>query len=180
MKPAYEWRTKPAAVGYDYPPGFDINLGLATQPEAYATIEARLADARDSLPEGWSGHVIMHPYADGSVDGELWVKVPAGQHQGNIAWRLHEALGDASVGRQYWISMGTRYIIEADDVVYRRNKGMNMVQTNYQRATPTNIAEEDVILRHTILPGMRDRYRREAHSVFVRLHWNPENTQPKR
>ena len=76
--------------------------------------------------------------------------------------------------------MGARYIIEEDDEIYRRFRGLNQVQTNYQRAISTNVAEESVILRHTMLPGMEEHYKREAHSVFIRLHWNPQDEQPKR
>lgn len=175
LRPAFEARRDESV-----PEGFDVNLGNVTQDEAYATIKARLDDARKALPEGYSGRVLMHAYVDGSVDGELYVMVPEDDYQGNATWNMHEAFSEQSVGRHYWISMGARYIIEKDDEIYRRHKGLNQVQTNYQRATQTNIAEEDVVLRTQVLRGMKKRFKREAHSVFIRLHWNPENKQPKR
>lgn len=175
LRPAFASRKRE-----DVPEGFDLNLGDVTQDEAFATIKARLDDARGNLPEGYEGRVLMHAYADGSVDGELYVMVPEDDYQGNATWDMKQAFGDVSVGRRYWISMGARYIVKEDDEIYRRHRGLNQVNTNYQRAVPTNIVEEDLILRKTILRGMKKRFKREAHSIFIRLHWNPENTQPKR
>lgn len=175
LRPVFEARRRK-----DVPEGFDVNLGAATQDEAYATIKARLEDAKKDLPEGYEGKVLIHAYADGSVDGELYVLVPEDDYQGNATWDMQKAFGDASVGRQYWISMGARYIIKEDDEIYRRNRGLNQAQANYQRAVPTNIAEQDLVLRKKILKGMKKRFKREAHSIFIRLHWNPENKQPKR
>lgn len=162
------------------PPEFTIRLRPETQDEAYASIKARLEDARANLPEGTESRIIIHPYADGSVDGELYVKIPTWEDTREMEWDLHEAFGKMAVGTRYWISTGVRYIIEKDDIIYRRFKGMNQLQTNYQRASQHNIVEEHVILRHTILPGTKKRFKREAHSVFIRLHWNPNDEHPKR
>jgi hypothetical protein len=159
---------------------FTIKPGAIIQDEAYATILARLKDAESLLPEGTESRIIIHPYADGSVDGELYVKVPEGVSSGEVSWDLSSAFGLLAVGNRYWISVGARYIIEKDEEIYRRFKGMNQVQTNYQRANQSNIAEESLILRRKILPGMERRYKREAHSIFIRLHWNPLDEHPKR
>lgn len=177
LKPVFEGRRKAPS---EAPEGFDVDLAALSQEEAYAEIQARLEAAKQDLPEGYSGRVLLHAMADGSVDGELYVLVPEDDYQGNVNWDMQKAFGDESVGRKYWISMGTRYTVEADDEIYRRNRGLNQVQTNYQRATGTNIAEEGLLLRKKLLPGMKKRYKREAHSIFIRLHWNPENKQPKR
>lgn len=175
-KPIFERRS----ADDDSPPEFTITPGAVTQEEAFATIEARLKDAQDALPDGLVGRVILHPYHDGSVDGELYVTVPEGESSVDTEWSLTEAFGHVTVGQKYWISVGARYIVEDDDVIYRRYRGMNQVQTNYQRAVGANIAEEDLILRTKVLRGMKKRYKREAHSIFIRLHWNPQNEQPKR
>lgn len=167
-------------VDEEVPEGFVPLAGAITPELAYATIEARLTDARDALPEGFEGRVLLHAYADHSVDGELYIKVPEGGAAGDTAWDLHEAFGYISVGQYYWISTGVRYAAETDDERYRRYKGMLQVNTNYQRAMRTNIAEENLILRNYLIGGMDKKFGEVAHSVFIRLHWNPENAQPKR
>jgi len=164
----------------EVPEGF-VPLASAITPEfAYAVIQARLDDARDVLPEGIEGRVLLHAYADHSIDGELFVKVPEGADTADVAWSLYESFGQLSVGSHYWISMGVRYAAETDDERYRRYKGMLQVQSNYQRAMRTNIAEENLILRHYLIEGMDKKFGEVAHSVFIRLHWNPEDAQPKR
>lgn len=201
-KPVFE-----ARIEEEVPPeGFTINLGDVTQDEAYAVILARFEDARARLPPGLSGSINVVPMADGSVDGELYVEIPAevvlpglvepiepyispdivpeGTFEGNATaateWNLYEAFTNLAVGRNYWISTGARYIVETDDERYKRNKGMTQVQTNYQRAIRANIAEEHLILQQTIFAGMQHKFGQEAHSVFIRLHWNPQNAQPQR
>lgn len=162
------------------PASFDINLGNITQEEAFAVIKARLEDARSRLPERYDSRIIIHPYVDGSVDGELYVKVPEGTGSADTSWDLYEAFQPLAVGTRYWMSVGARYIIEEDDEVYRRNRGMNLVETNYQRATAPNVSEEHDLLERKLLPGMQNRYKREASNIFIRLHWNPEGERPKR
>lgn len=162
------------------PEGFDIRLGKITQEEAYATILARLDDAKANLPIGYEGRILIHPYADGSVDGELYIKVPEGVDTRTAEFDLYDAFTPLAVGIKYWISTGARYAVKTDDERYRRFKGMTQVQTNYQRANRPNIVEEHLILRKKIISGMERTFGEEAHSVFIRLHWNPANEQPKR
>lgn len=152
--------------------------GATTQEEAFATIKARLEDAQKLLPDGLKSTIRVHPYADGSVDGQLQIKVP--EDSKDTAWELMDSFGAITLGQRYWVSVGANYIIEADEQVYRRFRGMNLVQTNYQRAVKANIVEEGLILRKTIIPGMARKHKHEAHSVFIRLHWNPANEHPKR
>lgn len=154
--------------------------GATSQEEAFATIQARLEDAKRLLPEGLKATIRIHPYADGSVDGELHIKVPEDSRSGDTSWELMDSFGAITLGQRYWVSVGANFIIEADEQVYRRFRGMNLVQTNYQRAVKANIVEEGLILRKTILPGMARKHKHEAHSVFIRLHWNPANEHPKR
>lgn len=165
------------------PQSFEVvepEKGATTQDEAFATIMARLEDAKAALPEGFKATIRVHPYADGSVDGELQIKVPETSRTGDTSWELMDSFGAITLGQRYWVSVGANYIIEADEQVYRRFRGMNLVQTNYQRAVKANIVEEGMILRRTILPGMARKHKHEAHSVFIRLHWNPANEHPKR
>lgn len=176
-KPVFEGRK---LVPAEPPAGYTTNVGDVTQDEAFAVIRARLEDARSRLPERYESRIITHPYVDGSVDGELYVKVPAGDASRDVSWDLYEAFQPLAVGVRYWMSVGARYIIEEDDEVYRRNRGMNLVETNYQRATAPNISEEHDILEFKLLPGMREHYKREATNIFIRLHWNPEGERPKR
>jgi hypothetical protein len=162
------------------PEVLEPEVGATTQDEAFATIKARLEDAQKLLPDGLESTVRVHPYVDGSVDGELRINVPRELRTGETSWELMDSFGAITLGQRYWVSVGANYIIEADEQIYRRFRGMNQVQTNYQRAVKSNITEEGLILRRTIIPGMKKRHKREAHSVFIRLHWNPGNEHPKR
>lgn len=176
-RPAFEQRKR---TDPEVPAGFE-EIGAKSLDEAYATIEARLEDAIARLPEGYAGKVMMHAYVDGSVDGELRVQVPEDQDARDVEFDLYDAFDRAAVGRRYWFSMGALYRADTDDERYRRNRGMIMVQTNYQRAVQANIVEEHLILRNKIMTGMDRKFGNETtYAVFVRLHWNPENGQPKR
>lgn len=177
-RPVFEGRRKQPA--FQPPPDFDVTVSAATPDEAYATIKARLDDARSLLPEGYEGKVLMHTYVDGSVDGELYVKVPEDQDVRTTEAEMYEAFEEVAVGVRYWVSFGVRYAVKTDDERYRRHKGMTQVESNYQRAIRTNIVEEHLLMRKVILPGMERKFKDEAHSVFIRLHWNPEDIQPKR
>lgn len=180
-KRVFEKRPRKKAVDDEGPPeGFTINLGEVTQDEAFATIEARLKDAQSRLPEGYTSRIILHPYADGSVDGELYIRLDGEVDDKEAEFDLHDSFTSLSVGSHYWISAGARYQVETDDERYRRNKGMVQTETNYQRATPVNIVEEHLILRHKIMTGMEHRFGEEARDIFIRLHWNPQDEQPKR
>ena len=175
LKPVFELRQ----TEEEAPEGFDIVVA-ENQEEAFARISARLEDAKSKLPEGFAGKVIMHAYVDGSVDGELYVKVPEGEHQGDAAWALNQAMGTMEVGNRYWIAEGARFTHKKGEEWYRKHGGLNQTETNYQRAISTNLPEINLILRKKMLTGLKEKYGREAHSVFIRLHWNPENKQPKR
>ena len=175
LKPVFERRPRKAPIEVVEP-----QPGTASQDEAYGTIQAFLESARSSIPEGWPATVRVHPYSDGSVDGQLQVKIPDDQGTEDVAWELMDAISGVAIGQRYWISVGGNYIIEADDVIYRRFRGMNLVQTNYQRAVAANIAEVGLVFRKTVVPGMAKRHKQGAHSIFIRLHWNPKDEHPKR
>lgn len=176
----FEKRPRKGVATLEVPEGFDINLAAANTDEAYATIEARLQDAQIGLPEGYQGRVLMHAYADGSVDGELYVNIPEGMGDKDAEFDAFEAFSAIAVGQRYWISFGARYSVQTDDERYRRFKGQTQVQTNYQRANQANIVEEHLILRNKIIGGMTKRFGEQATSVFIRLHWNLQDEQPKR
>lgn len=177
-RPAFEGRRR--EPHFEIPPGFDVVITATTPDEAHAVIKARLVDARYMLPEGYNGKVLMHMYADGSVDGELYVLVPEGKDVKDADADMYEAFQEVAVGTRYWVSFGVRYAVKTDDERYRRHKGMTQVETNYQRAVRANIVEEQVIMQTKVIPGMEKKFKDEAHSVFIRLHWNPEDLQPKR
>jgi len=175
LKPIFELRRDE-----DIPAGFDVPVGMQSQEEAYASIQARLEDAKLRLPEGYSGKVLMHAYIDGSVDGELYVIVPEDEHQGGTAWAVNQAIGTDDLGKRFWLSTGARFTHKKGEEWYRKHGGLNQTETNYQRAISANFPEVNLLLRKKLLTGLKAKYGREAHSVFLRLHWNPENKQPKR
>jgi len=176
----FERRPRRAARDEEIPEGFEPIPGQISIDLAYQTILVRLEEAKARLPEGYEGRVLIHAYADGSVDGELYVKVPEATSTADSEFDLYDAFTPTALGDFFWISTGARYILETDDERYRRFKGMTQVQTNYQRANQANIVEEHAILRSKIITGMDKRFGEEAHSVFIRLHWNAQDEQPKR
>lgn len=176
----FERRPRRAPRDGEVPEGFEPIPGQISIDMAYAVIQLRLEEAKARLPEGYEGRVLLHAYADGSIDGELYVKVPEGVTTGDTEFEMYDAFSSIAVGDHFWISVGARYMVETDDERYRRYKGMTQVQTNYQIANQANIVEEHAILRSSLITGMERKFEEEAHSVFVRLHWNAQDEQPKR
>lgn len=125
------------------------------------------------------GRIRIHHYKDGSVDGELLVKVPYGTSADDLVLDGIEP----STGRQgmpgFWINMGVRFTIKDDDEVYRRFRGYNDVNTHYQPAVPANWSEIPLIVRKQIIAGMEKKYGRKTDSVYLRIHWNPDGTKPR-
>jgi hypothetical protein len=144
---------------------------------AEQAIKERLTETADKL--SYDSKIRTHEYKDGTVDGEILVMVPRGVSTSDLLLDLENAFEKQSLGSGFWISIGERHTIREDDEVYRRFKGMNEVQTNYQRMTPTNIAETLLIARQRVTPGMEKKYRRKAELVYIRIHWNRKDKQPK-
>jgi hypothetical protein len=126
---------------------------------------------------------MTHSYADGTVDGELAIAVPRGESEQELFREMlrgfGQKAGDTSAG--FWIQVGLRYVIREDDVVYRRYRGMNELGTYYAHMDRSGIiAATFGTARDLMSPGARDKYRRKANMVFVRMHWNPYKAQPER
>lgn len=155
------------------PKGFTIGPSVMAEQ----SIRERLNRAAKGIPGSRS---MVHVYKDGSVDGEIVVAVERGKQVEDVADDIKNALGAAGFSGDVWVSMGLRYIIQKDDEIYRKNKGMNEVGVNFQRAIRSNIAEEFLILTKKVAKGLKKKYRRKAAMVFVRFHWNPDNKQPSR
>jgi hypothetical protein len=84
------------------------------------------------------------------------------------------------LGKGYWLSIGQRYVIKEDDEVYRRSRGMNEIATFYTRVKTANIISAFGAARTKMTRGAEKKYRRKAETVFVRVHWNPNNEKPER
>lgn len=84
------------------------------------------------------------------------------------------------LGSGYWLQIGERYTIKEDDEVYRRFKGMNELSMYYTRVKTANIISAFGAARTKMTRGAEKKYRRKAETVFVRIHWNPDNAKPKR
>lgn len=162
---------EPASRTPTHPDGSEDIPQLAFDA-AMAAIQARLDLAAEL------GRVRVWPYADGSIDGEVLAKLPRGKSASDILLDIEEAIGREGLDG-IWVSVGVRYTIKEDEEVYRRFKGYNDVNTHFQRAIATNVAEVFVIGRHEIAAGMENKYGRKADSVYVRLHWNPDGTKPE-
>lgn len=154
---------------------FKQNARKKNQKKAAEEIRERLERVAGSLEE--ASRVRIHTYKDGSVDGELLVKVPRGTSTDDLVRDMESAMGRESMSG-YWINMGVRFTIKKDDEVYRRFRGMNDVNTHYQAAVPANWSEIPLIVRKVIVKGMEKKYGRKTESVYLRLHWNKDGSKP--
>ena len=125
---------------------------------------------------------MVHRYADDTVDGEFTIQVPRGTAVEDIIKQLRDAFGvdPEGLGYGYWLSVGQRYVIKEDDEVYRRHKGMNEINTYYSRMRTSKIIPVFGSARTKMTRGAERKFRRKAESVFIRLHWNPDNEKPRR
>lgn len=149
-----------------------------TPSEAYEEIKDRLESTRGGLPSHIDARVRVHKYKDGSIDGELLCKVPRGTSANDVALEIESATGRVGMPG-FWINMGTRFTIEEDEEVYRKNRGMNDVNTHYQSAVPANWSEIPFIVRKVIIRGMEKKYGRKADSVYLRIHWSRDGDKPR-
>lgn len=119
---------------------------------------------------------------DDTIDGELSVNVPRGMSTRDLIKKLRDAFETQPkrLGPEYWLSVGERFVIKEDEEVYRRNKGMNEIQTYYSRISRATIAPVFGAARDKMTPGAEKKYHRKAEMVFIRLHWNPRNAKPQR
>jgi len=138
----------------------------------------RIKAILEPLTEEVSGsRVKVHRYADGSIDGEILIKLPRGVSTADAADQIQQ--GIASMPRGFWISAGQRFTIKANDEVYRKRTGLNEVSTSYQRSNRANLAEILLILREKIGKGTARKYRRKAEQVFLRVRYSPTGKRPK-
>lgn len=127
-----------------------------------------------------AARVRVHENMDGSVDGEMAVKVPRGTSASDLITLIEESFNYKGFSPGIWISVGERFVIKEDDEVYRRNKGMHDASTYYRRAKRSKLADAFLMAREKITAGMEHKLGRKADTVYVRLHWNPDNARPKR
>jgi hypothetical protein len=147
--------------------------------EAVEKIKERLENVRDALDSvDIDSRVRVHKYKDGSVDGELLVKVPRGMSADDLTRDMERAMGRQSM-RGFWINMGTRMVIKEDDEVYRKFRGFNDVNTHYQAGVPANWSEIPFIVRKVIIAGMEKKYGRKVDSVYLRIHWSRDGRKPR-
>ena len=124
-----------------------------------------------------SASVKHHEYSDGTIDGEIKVRLPRGMTASEALQAIQDSLPSPEL-RGLWISSGVQYTIKEDEMVYRKTRGMNEVATSWQSATRSNIPEVVLIARHTISTGLSKKFRRKAETVFVRLRHS--DTHPKK
>jgi len=72
-----------------------------------------------------------------------------------------------------------RFVETEDDELYKRHRGMLEIQTNYRRATVVNIPILFLTARE-IVGNLESNRGRKVSLAFTRLHWSPDNEQPKR
>lgn len=144
-------------------------------------IRAVLTSAHDELPPALydASRVRIHKYRDGTIDGELMVRIPHGVKPRDASEQVEEAFGHREVHPEIWIQTGVRYTIQEDDEIYRKFQGMNELNVFFQRSTRHNVGDVFAIQREEQMAGLDRKYGRQAEMIYVRLHWNKENARPE-
>lgn len=161
----------------------EIQDALRESEHAEEKIRERLMATAERSSE-LGGRVLVHRYANGTVDGEIAYHVPRGMTEDELYRELLRAFRQSNTGmndEHYWISLGQRYEIKEDDEVYRRNKGMNEIATYYANLRRSGIVAATFgAARDLMAPGAHKKYGRKASVVFIRMHWNPSKSKPER
>lgn len=133
----------------------------------------------------------MHEYRDGTVDGEIVLYVDRGEDAIKMMQDLEAAFGMDNQ-RGVWFQVGARFAVkegeekEASGIVDRR-RGVDEVSLYYRKMFASSEHDRKQIffdafgtMQHTTIPAMQDKYGRKAETIFVRMHWNPDNEKPRR
>lgn len=188
-KPRSESGKRPARKAPQAPQGFDVTVG---QEAAADKIRKRLADTQDALEAlERDGHMSMHEYRDGTVDGEIVLYVDRGEDAIRMMQDLEAAFGMDNQ-RGVWFQVGARFAVkegeekEASGIVDRR-RGVDEVSLYYRKMFAAGEHDRKQIffdafgtMQHQTIPAMQDKYGRKAETIFVRMHWNPDNEKPRR
>jgi hypothetical protein len=127
--------------------------------------------------DGIDSKVYFHVNKDESIDAELKVSSVRGVSTKDLSLALEQALPKQRPG--LWISQGTRFAYQNDKDPYARYKGNSQIQSNYRRYTRTKSALSALTSR-VITERVENKARRKVDHLFVRLHWNAADMQPKR
>lgn len=94
------------------------------------------------------------------------------------------------LARRFWFSLGVRASIKEDEEVYRRFKGMNEVALYYRKVSTPALVDNFLSLYSfrvvegkkypPLVENVEEKYRRKVEVVFMRIHWNPDGSKPKR
>ncbi len=153
----------------------------AGQKDAESKIKRLLAQAQSYLAqaEEIDSRLYSHVNRDDSIDGELKVNTIRGISSKHLFMAVEAGFPGRSGLSLIWISVGVRFSYQNEDDPYTRYKGHSQIQTNYRRYTAAKKALVFLTAR-VIAERVEKRSRRKIDHLFVRLHWNPDNRQPKR
>lgn len=182
---------KPEPKGPVPPPGFDLYLGL---DRAHGEARSRLKKAASAFQAktGISPRVRSHVYRDGSMDAELTVDLPRKMDPVEAMKRLEESFGTEN-SRGLWFQVGANFTtVEREGFspsgTVDRRRGLEGVGMHYRRmwgvrGSPRTAVFADAFgtMESRVIPAMRARpYSRKVESLYIRVHWNPEGTKPRR
>lgn len=123
---------------------------------------------------------------NGEVDGEISVPVPRGITAVEISQELEIAFQTIplGLGNRFWYALGIRMGFDKEHDEERsgtaRVKGMDDMMMYYRRVNTPNLIDSFLRQQKIMIPGAEARYKRKIEIVYLRLHWNPDNEQPKR
>lgn len=153
--------------------------------KASTEIESLLRDAEGQLGL-YTIRVSVVENRDSTVDGELRItNIPHSRPIRDIMIDLGNAVRPSSMSPSIWFSIGVRYTASTRDASLAAesadsySRGLYQAQTNYRRLIQSKIPL--VTLTGLELDKrLKAKRRRKAEQVFLRLHWNPSDIQPKR
>lgn len=157
----------------------------SSQAKVSQTMDVALSRAKEKLEGmGYDSKLRIHENRDGTVDAELAITVPTRKVAAakDVLIDSDEALKGIhkELNKGTWISVGLTYSFKDEKKLYNRYRGMQMVGSNYRRATARPKIVHATATARRIDANVQKRKRSRAWSVFVRLHWNVFDKQPKR
>ena len=142
---------------------------------AYTRMQAEIKRAARILEDqGYAASTYIHKNVDGSVDAELRVKPQRGEQVNQIFIDMEDASKPVPTT---WVSTGVRYAPRETEEFYTRFMGMSQANAYYQKNTKL---ATNFVTGRVINTRLQEKGRRKPETVFLRLHWNPENVKPAR
>lgn len=151
-------------------------------------ITDRLEVTRDRLLAiGLDARVAVTENGDQTIDGEILITVPRGTSATEVSQELENAFRTSPLGLGrggFWFTLGVRLSIHKDEAEDRsgsaRIRGMDDLMMYYRRIGTPRLIDSFLREQKIMIPGAERKYKRKVETVYLRLHWNPNNEKPQR